>query len=498
MSSSVSTTMPPKQKVYDFLSIGFGPAGLAIAVAAHEKKLMSFVALEKQSDFKWHPGMLIPGAHMQISFIKDLATLRDPKSEFTFLNYLFEHGRLLKFLNLDTFLPAREEYQDYMHWAAKKVDSTGCVKYDTSVKSFEATSDPRILKVVADGPEGSTTYYAKNVIVCTGGQPSLPDTFPQNHPHLYHSSQFLEVLPKIQASSQKLKHGICVLGSGQSAAEIWTHLTKVFPETKVDLKFRSSALKPSDDSPFVNEIFDPAHRIDEWYDMDASARESLIAESRATNYSVVRLTLLEEMYHHLYTQELPGHTKIHAIQPSSIIDSWDTQSDESITLTLHNLLTGEATRETYDHVFCATGYQRTFHKETLRRFSDVEWNETGTQPRVDRLYRVSRGESSDEKAGIYLQGLCESSHGLSDTLLSVLSTRGMEVIEDIEKRDRLTPQHQPYVLNNLKAAAHLPGAAAAGAAAGGIQSATGSDYGSDRTGSPDRAESPTADWITTS
>lgn len=461
-------TYEKDEVVHDILSIGFGPAGLAVAVAVYEKRLMSFVALEQQDDFKWHPGMLIPGAHMQISFLKDLATLRDPKSEFTFLNYLFEHGRLLKFLNLDTFLPAREEYQDYMHWAAKKIDSTGCVKYNTSVKAFEPTQDPKVLRVIAEGPHGEATYLARNVIVCTGGQPNIPESFP-SHPHLHHSSGFLDVLSTIKPVHE-MAHGFCVIGSGQSAAEIWSHLSKVYPATKVNLKFRSSALKPSDDSPFVNEIFDPATRIDQWYEMSPASRKALISESRATNYSVVRLTLLEQMYQHLYAQELPGHEKVHTLSPNTIIESWTTDSDDSITIHHRDATTDQVSSETFDHVFCATGYTRTFHKEILSKFEDVKWNEAVDQPASDRLYRVQRTDG-DNKAGIYLQGLCESSHGLSDTLLSVLSTRGMEVVEDIARRDSLAPMQSTTSLkfDQLDLDDRKP-----------LVSATGSDYGSEQ------------------
>lgn len=476
--AAIRTTTHSHSHIYDFLSIGFGPAGLSIAVAAHEKKLMSFIALEKQADFRWHPGMLIPGASMQISFLKDLATLRDPKSEFTFLNYLFENNRMLKFLNLNTFLPAREEYQDYLKWAAKKIEATGCVKYETSVTTFEPTSDPKVLRVVAQGPEGESTYYTRNVIMCTGGQPNMPESFPR-HPRVYHSSQFIEVLPKLQPRD-RYPNGICVIGSGQSAAEIWTHLTKVYPDTKVNLKFRSSSLKPSDDSPFVNEIFDPAQRIDEWYEMTREARKALITESRATNYSVVRLTLLEEMYHHLYTQELPGHEKRHTLSPNSLIERWETNTD-AITLHIQDSASGLKTSETYDYVFCATGYQRTFHTSLLSKFDDVNWpattGDTDRQPLIDRLYRVSR-TNGDDKAGIYLQGLCESSHGLSDTLLSVLATRGMEVVTDIESRCHLVPSRadeQKSSENERRS---------------GGASSMGSDYGSDRTSSPDGQDQP--------
>jgi L-ornithine N5-oxygenase len=471
---------PDNQQIHDFLLVGFGPAGLAVAVAAYEKRNLSFVALEQQDDFKWHPGMLIPGASMQISFIKDLATLRDPKSEFTFLNYLFEQGRLVKFLNLDTFLPQREEYQDYMNWAAKKIAATGCVKYNTRVRALEQTEDAQVLKIsaiqTADGADTEKIYFARNVIICTGGQPWLPEEFPQDSSRLLHSSQFIKQLPSIQQSLSKNansrpKHGFCVIGAGQSAAEIWNHLTKTFPEDLVDLKFRSGALKPSDDSPFVNEIFDPAVRIDKWYGMPEEARKSLIQESKATNYSVVRLHLLEEMYKHLYLQHLPGHHQVHRISPNTLIENIQIVGDGDnahVEISTKDSLIDSTRVDKFDYVFAATGYQRNFHKQILRNFDDVTWTEDADRPAVDRQYRVVR--TKEHSAGIYLQGLCEASHGLSDTLLSVLATRGMEVVEDISKRIKPSKSSQKAIPGDLN---------------GSLGGLTDSDYGSDSAPTPD-------------
>src|SRR5437016_2865927 len=124
----------PPEELHDLICVGFGPASLAIAVALHDvitgsrsqtKGIPghlsrdwkpSVLFLERQSQFSWHAGMLLPGARMQISFIKDLATLRDPRSEFTFLNYLHRQHRLVQFCNLGTFLPLRLEYEEYMRW----------------------------------------------------------------------------------------------------------------------------------------------------------------------------------------------------------------------------------------------------------------------------------------------------------------------------------------------------------------------------------------------
>ncbi|KAH0300800.1 hypothetical protein KCU71_g11777, partial [Aureobasidium melanogenum] len=84
----------PQNDVHDVICIGFGPASLAIAVALHDATKQTgkqppqlrtqpkVAFLERQETFAWHAGMQIPGAKMQISFIKDMATMRNPRSEF--------------------------------------------------------------------------------------------------------------------------------------------------------------------------------------------------------------------------------------------------------------------------------------------------------------------------------------------------------------------------------------------------------------------------------
>ena len=104
--------------VFDFIGVGFGPSDLALAVAAREiDAAATGLFLEQNSAFQWHPGMVMDGAAMQISFLKDLATLRNPSSPYTFLQYTRAKGRLERFINLRDFYPTRLEYQDYLRWS---------------------------------------------------------------------------------------------------------------------------------------------------------------------------------------------------------------------------------------------------------------------------------------------------------------------------------------------------------------------------------------------
>src|SRR5689334_3179102 len=106
---------------HDVIGIGFGPSNLALAIAVTEHNESASGAVpvrarfvERQPAFGWHRGMLLDDATMQVSFLKDLVTLRNPASRFTFLAYLHERGRLVDFINHKSLFPLRLEFHDYL------------------------------------------------------------------------------------------------------------------------------------------------------------------------------------------------------------------------------------------------------------------------------------------------------------------------------------------------------------------------------------------------
>ncbi|RRO93685.1 ornithine monooxygenase, partial [Corynebacterium bovis] len=123
-------------RVRDVVGVGFGPGNLGLAVALEEENPgLDALFLESRDHFAWHPGMLLPGANMQISFLKDLATVRNPRSRYTFTNYLRERGRLVDFINRQTFTPERVEFTDYLAWVAETVEAD--VRYGAQVVAVE-------------------------------------------------------------------------------------------------------------------------------------------------------------------------------------------------------------------------------------------------------------------------------------------------------------------------------------------------------------------------
>lgn len=193
----------------------------------------------------------------------------------------------------------------------------------------------------------------------------------------------------------------------------------------------------------VNEVFDP-DRVDNFYTSLPNARADSLKADRSTNYSVVRLELLEEIYRDLYEQKImqPNESQWqHRILPSREVVkvlSGDAKHSGKLTLIIKDispLSSSAAAKEEVievDAVLLATGYDRNAHENLLQGMEHLRPQGNSTQWQVRRDYKVAMDENIvGTDAGIWLQGCNESTHGLSDTLLSTLATRGGEMVESI-------------------------------------------------------------------
>jgi L-ornithine N5-oxygenase len=445
-----------RDEVHDVVCVGFGPASLAIAVALndmlqsqgdgrHDVGGPKVRFLERQSRFRWHAGMLLPGAKMQISFIKDLATLRDPCSYFTFLNYLKQHNRLVQFTNLGTFLPSRLEFDDYLQWAASHFENV--VEYSQEVQTIHprdlaGTGKHDCFEVVTRNVStgGTSSVLTRHVVIAVGGRPARPPVFPVSHAKILHSSEYNTRIEQVLPDKGK-EYSIAIIGSGQSAAEVFNDLHARYPNATTRLVFRDTALRPSDDSPFVNEVFNP-EAVDTFFDQPDDFRYHSLKRNKATNYSVVRLELIEKLYHELYLQGIKQPDKNlwqHQILASREITAVaDQMASEKLELTLSSLdpmSKGSTETLVVDAIVLATGYRRDAHIEMLQGCQAVNGNRDGLwKPGRDYALQLDP-QSVDEGVGIWLQGCNEGTHGLSDSLLSILSTRSGELVDSIIGRD---------------------------------------------------------------
>ena len=426
---------------HDLIGIGFGPSNLALAIALQERaeqggRPFDALFLERQPDYSWHGNTLVAQSELQISFLKDLVTLRNPSSRFSFVNYLKAHGRLVDFINLGTFYPCRMEYNDYLRWVAQQFAEQS--RYGEQVLRVEpiVEGDGRVqrLNVVSEHQGREVHRQTRSVIVSTGGTPKIPQAFAsfKDDPRVFHHARYLSAMAT-QPCSRGEPMRIAVVGAGQSAAEAFIDLNDSYPNVQVDMILRAAVLKPADDSPFVNEIFGPDY-TDLVFNQPETERERLIREYHNTNYSVVDLDLIERIYAMLYRQKVSGVER-HGFLCRRMIES-ATDIDGRVQLQLRDLATGSTEARRYDAVILATGYERRSHRELLAPLKDYL-----DDFRVDRDYQlIARPEL---ETPVFIQGFSQHSHGLSDTLLSVLPARSGEIAAALEQRLEGVGQARP-------------------------------------------------------
>lgn len=402
-------------EVHDLIGIGFGPSNLALAIALNEKpqkeRPLNTLFLERQPVFAWHKHMMLEDTRMQISFLKDLVSLRNPKSHFTFVNYLHQKQRLQDFINLKTFYPSRYEFNDYLNWAASHFEDH--CRYGEEVVSItpEKTGDEvSVLRVHSINSDGTPhERLTRNLVVSIGGAPHIPEAFLslKADARVFHSSSYLQDI-RYRSNIRN----VAIIGSGQSAAEIFMDLQKHPDSPNVDIIMRGHTLRVSDNSPFVNEIFNSDFVDFVYHHPDKS--QALIKEFWHTNYSAPDVELAEKMFEIFYNQKIKSQYK-HRFLKSHTVTSAQAHA-EGVCINTYDMVGNSTQGHTYDAVILATGYMRNQHETLLAPLLPYLGD-----LRADRQYRL--GSTENFKPAVFLQGACEDTHGLSDTLLSVISTR---------------------------------------------------------------------------
>ena len=409
--------------VVDLVGVGFGPSNLALAVAVSEHNQLagpgpglSARFVERQRSFGWHRGMLLEDATMQVSFLKDLVTLRNPSSPFGFLSYLHDRGRLIDFINYGSVFPTRLEFHDYLEWVAASFADR--VDYGTDVvRIAPVPGEPGLLDVVTDRGEVLRT---RNVVLATGLTPSLPAGV-QPGDRIWHSRDLLLRIDTVTDAKR-----VIVVGAGQSAAEALEHLHRTFPAAEVCAVFARYGYSPADDTSFANRVFDPG-AVDEFYRAPSDVKDIILGYHANTNYSVVDPSLIESLYRRHYHEKVSGQERLRFLNVSRVADAVDV--GDCVELAVESMIDGGREVLSADIVVYATGYRPTDPRALLGDLTARCHRDAAGRLKIRRDYRVVT--DPDLRAGIYVQGATEHTHGLSSTLLSNIAVRTGEIAGSI-------------------------------------------------------------------
>jgi L-ornithine N5-oxygenase len=243
-----------ERHVHDLICIGFGKTAIALAVALKEKNAMAnTIFLERQSETTWTPSANLPSERIRTTFLNDLITSENPRSRFTFLNYLHATNQLVVYANSSHIHPSRELFTEYLRWCAaqtsslvsfgKQVVSVAGVKNETDLISTWAVT------VVDRASAREDVLYAKQVVCTVGVQEKVPKVL--SHPSLeglvLQSSSCQERLLAMLRGTESTKH-FAIIGNGQKAAEVFAFIQEIWGKHSATWFTESDVLSGAHDS----------------------------------------------------------------------------------------------------------------------------------------------------------------------------------------------------------------------------------------------------------
>jgi L-ornithine N5-oxygenase len=356
-----------------------------------------------------------------VSFLKDLVTLRNPTSEFSFLAYLHSKDRLVDFINHKSLFPLRVEFHDYLEWAAARFDEV--VRYDHEVVGIRTVRGEAF-----DVTAGGTTFQGRNLVLGVGMEPRLPDGVELGE-RVWHNRDLLDRIDGVEQPGR-----LAVVGAGQSAAEVTKFLHERFPDAEVCGIFSRYGYSPSDDSPFANRVFDPA-AVDQFFVAPGEVKRKILDYHGNTNYSVVDIDLIDELYRRVYREKVLGTERLKIYNVSRVAELVD--AGDGVRVTVESLTTRAKSVLDCDVVVCATGYRPVDPLRLLGAAAGSCRLDADGRVRVGRDYRIMT--DAGLRAGIYLQGGTEHTHGLSSSLLSTTVVRAAEILQSIIARSGQHP-----------------------------------------------------------
>ncbi|MET8101638.1 SidA/IucD/PvdA family monooxygenase [Streptomyces sp. NPDC005236] len=278
---------------YDFVGIGLGPFNLGLACLTEPIAELNGVFLESKPHFEWHSGMFLEGAHLQTPFMSDLVTLADPTSPYSFLNYLKESGRLYSFYIRENFYPLRVEYDGYCRWAADRLSN---VRFSTTVA--EVTYEDGLYVVRT---EGGDVFRARRLVLGTGTSPHVPEACAGLGGDFIHNSRYMQHKRELQA-----KDSITLVGSGQSAAEIFHDLLSEIDVHGYRLNWvtRSPRFFPLEYTKLTLEMTSPEY-IDYFHALPEPTRYRLQSEQKGL-FKGIDGELIDAIFDLLYQKNLGG------------------------------------------------------------------------------------------------------------------------------------------------------------------------------------------------
>ncbi|MEV4142508.1 SidA/IucD/PvdA family monooxygenase [Amycolatopsis sp. NPDC049691] len=375
--------------------VGIGPFNLSLAALAAPIDGLDAVFFDARPEFRWHPGLLVDGATLQVPFLADLVTLVDPTSPFSFLNYLRDRGRLLPFYFAERFHPPRVEYDDYGRWAANRLPSC---RFGHEVTGIRWAGDAFELTIA-----GTEPVLADNVVLGVGSVPSVPEPLralvADPNAKVLHSADYLTHREALLAAES-----VTVVGSGQSGAEVVLDLLR--SRSTVDgLRWlaRTPAFAPMEYSKLGLEQFTPDYTA-YFHGLPEAVRDRLLP-AQWQLYKGIDTETIGAIHDELYRRSISGPPGAVLTPGVEVVSA--SLVDGAVELGLRHEQQGRGATVRTDAVVAATGYAETPTGPLLAGLGDAVHRDARGRLVVGADHRVAL----DVPGALFVQNAERHTHG---------------------------------------------------------------------------------------
>lgn len=404
---------------YDIIGIGIGPFNLGLAALLKPVGRISTVFFDQAPGFDWHPGLMLSNATLQVPFMADLVTMADPTSEYSFLNYLKQSGRLYKFYIREDFFILRKEYNAYCKWVAERLPAC---RFSHKVVAVQYEADRQLYAVsTVHTLTGKTAlHYARKLVLGTGTQPYMPAFAKKGiMPDVIHTSEYLNYKNKIAG-----KRSVTVIGSGQSAAEVFADLLPLAAEgMRLNWFTRPDRFFPMEYSKLTLELTSPEY-VDYFYSIPAAVRQELLSKQNPL-FKGINYDLINQIFDTLYEMSVDKDISHIQLRPNVQLNDIRANADSSYTLDLTQVQQQRSFTRDTDCVILATGYK-------YREPAFLEGISERIIRREDQLFDVQRNYAIDLHGDeIFVQNAELHTHGFVTPDLGMGAYRNSCIINTI-------------------------------------------------------------------
>lgn len=396
----------------DLAGIGVGPFNLSVAALADGRGLAARF-FEAKPTFDWHPGLMLPDACLQTSFLKDLVTPVEPTSPHGFLAYLVAKGRFYAFMNAAQDVVTRQEFSDYLAWVASRLDS---LVFGTRVREIDFERDRFVVRT----DRGSVA--ARNVCVGVGKRPHVPACCRGLPAASCFHGIAMENEPRALAGRR-----VTVVGGGQTGAEIVLNLLSERWGRPAQVRWlsRRPNFLPLDDSPFVNEWFTPAY-VDSFRRLPERRRNRTVASQKLASDGI-SLATLQALYRTLYrivhVEGDPGRVEL--LPARELVEVARSGHYRLAAINTHD---GEREFFDTDVLVLCTGFESGL-PDCLAPLAERIELETSGDPALNEAFAAAWDGPRDNR--LYLLNAGRHSHGIAEPQLSLMAWRSARVLNDL-------------------------------------------------------------------